>query len=81
MRISGGRATSKIAQLPLVVCAGEDVLGLDVSMSNRWLLSVHMNKALHDMRGNHQHLALWQAFQALVRSLVDQVHQVAPYGN
>ena len=73
------RAAAEVAQLPLVVYSEEHVLRLDVPVRDRWRLHVHVEEALHDVRGDHQHLALRKALASLICPLLDQVEQVAAY--
>ena len=75
--VGNSRAAAEITELPIVINATKDVLRLDISMNDRWLLHMHLNKALDDMRGNQEHLALLQALLPLISTRLDQVEQVS----
>ena len=66
-------AAAEIAQLPFVVDAEQDILGLNIAVGNRWLLQMHVEQALNYVRGDHEHFRLRQACRSLVRPRLDQV--------
>ena len=46
------RATTEITELPIVINTAKYIFRLNISMNDRWLLHVHLDKALDYMRGN-----------------------------
>lgn len=66
-------AAAEVAKFPFIVNTKENVLWFDVSMSDRWLLDVHMEQTLDNVRGDQEHFALLQAFLALVCPRLNQV--------
>ena len=59
-------ATAEIAELPIVINTAKNILRLDITMNDWWLLHMHLDKALDDMSGNEEHLALLQTFLSLI---------------
>ena len=45
-------AAAEITELPIVINTAENVLWLNISVNDWWLLHMHLDKTLDDMRGN-----------------------------
>lgn len=62
---------SKITKLKLLVVQ-KDILNLDVSVGNRWVLIVHMKDASADVSKDVHNLLLTQTFAAKLNQQVEQ---------